>query len=401
MDRIKEAVATAKKKAEEAKATTAPAASDSTDAAKATPDKPAEDASKKVEPPTVIKTDKKDEKPVAQADADPIDSWKLPDNASAESVKNFSEIRAEAKARKIREQEATAKAAELEKQLAVYRDASPADAAATEQLRAQLKEAQDRLSVLDLKSHPDFIRQYVEPINGALQEAREVLQYNTAEGDPLPDLELLLTRPSKEFNAEVAKLTKDMNNVDANIVMTALRSAHKLHSKQGEALSKSGELSKQLQQKSAQVAKAAFEEVSKNLGPSNDFLQPLEIVDGLSPEDKSAAEAYNASLGSVRQNAEKLAFGRIDEKGVATMAYKAATLEHMITHTIPRVQGEFRKLAQLCKEQSEVIQALRGGKAPDVSQGGGGGDGSADLSKMSVEQRVKYRLAEAARAKQR
>lgn len=401
MDRIKTAVADAKKKSEEAAAKSAetPPPAEGTTPAKPADVKPAAEKTDKVEIPPVIKTEKKDDKPAA-VEADPIDAWKLPENASAESVKNFGEIRAEAKARKQREQEALAKVADLESQLTTYRNANPADVAATEQLKAQLKEAHDRLAVLDLKSHPDFVRQYVEPINGALAEAREVIQYNTKDGDPIPDLGGLLAKGPKEFNAEVAKLTKDMNSVDANIVITSLRTAHKLNAKQGEVLSKSGELATQLQQKSAQQAKAAFEAVSKDLGPSNDFLQPLEIVDGLSPEDKTAAEQYNASLASVRINAEKLAFGRVDERGVATMAFKAATLDHMLTHTVPRVQGEFRKLAQMVAEQNEVIKQLRGGKGPDVA-GGGGGEGKVDVSKMSVEERVKYRLAEARAAKQR
>lgn len=401
MDRIKTAVADAKKKSEEAAAKSAETAppAEGTAPAKPAEVKPTPEKTDKVEPPTVIKTEKKEDKP-APAEADPIDAWKLPDNASAESVKNFGEIRAEAKARKQREQEALAKVTELESQLTTYRNANPADVAATEQLKTQLKEAHDRLAVLDLKSHPDFVKQYVEPINGALAEAREVIAYNTKEGDPIPDLASMLSKGPKEFNAEVAKLTKDMNQVDSSIVINSLRQAHKLNAKQGDVLAKSGELATQLQQKSAQQAKAAFEEVSKNLGPSNDFLQPLEIVDGLSPEDRTAAENYNASLSSVRTNAEKLAFGRIDERGVATMSYKAATLDHMIQHTIPRVQAEFKKIAQLCADQAEVIKQLRGGSGPDLG-GGGGGEGKVDVSKMSVEERVKYRLAEARAGKQR
>lgn len=401
MDRIKEAVAISKKKTEAAaEAARSVTSAEGSEPAKVAVDKPATEADKKVEPPTVIKAEKTEQKPAAAVEADPIDAWKLPENASAESVKNFGEIRAEAKARKVREQEALAKVAELESQLTTYRSASPADAAATDQLKAQLKDAHDRLAVLDLKSHPDFVKQYVEPVNSALAEAAEVFQYNAAEGEPLPNLASLLSKPPKEFNAEVAKLVKDMNTVDANIIMTSLRNAHKLNAKQGEVLAKSGELSTMLQQKSAQQAKAAFEEVSKNLGPSSDFLQPLEIVDGLSPEDKAAAEGYNASLASVRTNAEKLAFGRVDEKGVATMSYKAVTLDHMIQHTIPRVQAEFRKLTQAYAAQAEVIKQLRGGKSPEVASSGGG-EGKVDLSKMSVEQRVKYRLAEAKRAQQR
>lgn len=393
MDRIKAAVETAK--AKEAAKAAAPV--DPAEPAKATP--AAVEPPAKVEPPTVLKTEPEKKEPVVVAD--PIDAWELPKNASEESVKNFKEIRAEAKARKVREEAAQAEVTQLKTQLETYRNASPADTAATEQLKAQLKDAHDRLAIVDLKSHPDFVNQYVKPINEALSEAADVLKWNTKEGDPLPDLQSLLSKPAKEFNAEVSKLTKDMNTVDASIVVTSLRNAHKLTAKQGEVLSKSGELATALQQKAAQTQKAAFEEVSKNLGPSADFLQPLEIVDGLSPEDKTAAEGYNASLASVRANAEKLAFGRVDERGVATMSYKAATLDHMIQHTIPRVQAEFRKIANLVKEQNEVIKQLRGGKAPEVAKGGGGGDGKVDVSKMSVEERVKFRLAEAKAAKQR
>lgn len=402
-ERIKAVVDAANKKKAEA-APAQPAATDTPANQSETAAKPVEkpvSSTAPVEPPTVIKAEKKVDAPVVEAD--PIDSWKLPDNANAQTVKDFATLRTEAKARKQRAEEAERKATELETQLATYRNAAPADTAAVETLKTQLKDAHDRLAVFDLKSHPDFVREFVTPINVALADAREVLSWNTKEGEEMPNLEALMAKPAKELNAEISKITKDMNSADANVIMNSLRNAHKLNAKQGEALSKSGELNTRLQQQAAQQSKAAFEEVSKNLGPAGDFLQPLEIVEGLSPEDKAAAEAYNGSLGTVRANAEKLAFGQVDAKGVATMSYKAATFDHMVSHTIPRVQAEFRKLATLCQQQAAVIKELRGGgtAAAELGSGGASGGHEPDLSKMSIEQRVKYRLSEAKKTKQR
>lgn len=388
MDRIRTAVESSKKKQMDAAAPAEPAAQA----------EPAEPLPATAEPPTVLKTDVKpvDTPAVASAD-DPIDKWNLPANASAEAVKNFADIRTEAKARKVREAAALQKVTELENQLTTYRNASPADTAATEALQARLKSAEDRLAVVDLRSHPDFIKQYVAPKTKALAEAKEVLDYSDVKSG---DLAQLLTKPTKEFNAVVAKLTEGMNTMDATTVQTALRNAHKLQAGEADVLSRSGELHTQLQQKSAQTAKAAFEAVSKDLGPTGDFLQPLEIPEGLAPADKASAEAYNASLSGVQANAEKLAFGRVDERGVATMSYKAATLDHMISHTIPRIQAEYSKLVGIMRQQNEVIKQLRGtGQGAADLGGSGGGSSSVDVSKMSIEQRVKYRLAEAKRAK--
>lgn len=316
------------------------------------------------------------------ADAAPVEGPedKLPEPKSPEAQAGWKELKAIAK-------EARNRAAQLERDLLEARKAAPTpnatEAAETAQLKNDLKAAQDRLLTLDLQSHPDFARQFVEPKKKALATATEVLGYNGKESvDPTG----ILGKPLKDFNAAISEFTKDMNPADAGMVMQSLRQARELHLAEQGALSNSRQVHEQLTAKAVQAQKQAFESVASEVVPS---FAKREVVETMSAEEKASVLAYNQSVESLRARAESRAFGRLQEKDVATMAFKEAAFDHLLTHGVPYLESHVASQNKIIAQLTSELKALRGGKAPVVvstpADGGKGAPEKKTLQQLARE----------------
>jgi len=314
--------------------------------------------------PEVIESTKKPDPAPAAAPVEvqhPED--KLAEPATEAAKAGWKELKAIAKTERAR---ATA----LEQQIADLKKA-PATASNTVEIEAlrteltttkeQAKAAMDRLMILDLQNHPDFHKQYSAPKKAALDTAKEVIAYN---GKESPELSALLAKPLKDFNAEVSALTEKMNPADASTVMQSLRQAREIHAQEQGALSKAGEVHQQLQQRSAQTQRQAFESV---VGDALPKFKKMEITETMDAAAKETATKYNQSIDGLRARAEAHAFGKIDEKGTANLALKAVALEHMVEHAIPAYERALKDRNALIAAQNAELIALRGGRAPNVA----------------------------------
>ena len=273
--------------------------------------------------------------------------------------------------------EANHKMADLQKQIDTYKAATPADVAEMQRLKDEHKALSDRLAVVDLQYHPDFKRQYVEPQQAALRAASEVLAYNSKEG---VDLGAMLAKPQKDFNADVAKLTEGMNSMDATTVQTSLRQAFTLRAQQQAALAKSSEVAQGLAQRAAAESKQTFEEVWGKLSGPDGFLVTVTAADDASPEEKESVTRYNQAVTNVRTAAEQNAFGQLTPQKGAALAGKAAVLDFLQEHGLPRMEAEYRRLLehdrQVTARLAEITKARSTGPAAgDPAAGGGGGGG--------------------------
>ncbi len=339
--------------------------------------------------PTVF--EKKDVAPPAAApDVDPVEKMRLPDNASADSVTNFNSLAKVAKERKVLADNLAKELADLRSKSANPAQPNVAEQAEIQRLRDEHKAATDRLAILDIQSHPDFARQYVEPKKAALAAAAEVIAYNEK---AVPEMAALLTKPMKEFNAVVSELTKDMNPADASTVMQSLRQARDLHGKEQQALSSSSELRTQLQAKTQLEQKRAFDSVAAEAVPA---FAKMEITETMSAEARATALDYNQSVDGIRARAESRAFGKISERDVANMAFKEVAFEHMVKHAIPVLEKHVSAQNGVIAELTAELTKLKGGNGP-ANLGTQGQPGAVDTSKMSREERTHYFLHGAGR----
>ncbi len=327
----------------------------------------------------------KETAPAAPAEKEPLDIAE-PKGMTPENLANWKAWREQAK-KEIND--AKNEKAILAAKLKTYETATPADTEKAARLEAQLKEVQDRLAVHDLRSHPDFVKQYVEPKNNALKEAAEIVAYNGKEG---VNLAAVLDKPLKEFNAEVSEITKDMNGMDATSVQTALRQAYKLANDEKGALSKASELKQQLEAKAAAVARQAFEE---GKGEFTSRVPAMEIPEGASEERITEINAYNEARIAAIAEAEKFTFGKMTEREVAGIATRAASLNLVAHHVIPGLQRDLKRSNALLAEATAELAAIKKQKSPGQFNESKATATGPDTSNMDVKQLAKHMLGRA------
>ena len=331
---------------------------------KPAPKEPAKVAAPVEAPPPA--GDKPAEPAAPAVPTDDIDKMELGEKASDNARTNF------AKLREVAKQERLAKAA-LEKQLADLKTqqetlakAAPQDTAEQERLRAEHKAMADRLALVDLKNHPDYVRQYEVPKTAALAEAKEVLDYNEIPAN----LESLMGKPLKEFSAEVSKLTKDMNSMDATAVQTSQRNAWKINNDAASALSKSQDLAKALSEKSAHAQKQAVEKVWGTFKEAESILAKRPVPEGATPEELAEITSYNEAVQGLRSNYERNAFGRMTEEETARMALKATTFDFIQTHGVRMMDRAYKGMEARALAAEKQLNELKAARSP----GNMGGD---------------------------
>ena len=330
---------------------------------------PAKEPAKVAESKPTEQTPPKEPAKVAEQPVVPtedIDKMELGEKASDNARTNF------AKLREVAKQERLAKAA-LEKQLADLKaqqetlaKAAPQDTAEQERLRAEHKAMADRLALVDLKNHPDYVRQYEVPKTAALAEAKEVLDYNEIPAN----LESLMGKSLKEFSAEVSKLTKDMNSMDATAVQTSLRNAWKINNDAASALSKSQELAKALSEKAAHAQKQAVEKVWGTFKEAESILAKRPVPEGATPEELAEITSYNEAVQGLRSNYERNAFGRMTEEETARMALKATTFDFIQTHGVRMMDRAYKGMEARAVAAEKQLAELKAARSP----GNMGGD---------------------------
>lgn len=305
------------------------------------------------------------------ADADPFAHIAPEKDMSEKSLTGWKALKTEA-TNKLRAAEQ--ELANYKSQVETFKKASPAESAEVDRLKKEHQAAMDRLAILDIQHHPDFTRQYSEPKRKALAEASEVLGYN---GKDNVDVAVLLAKNPKEFAAAVSEITKEMNQMDATTVQTSLRSAYKLSSEERSALTNSSALKQEIAQREAQRAKQAFEEQFNSLELKDGLFQPIEIPEDADDNERQEIQRVNEGFASVKQKAEAYAFGKLDERGVAKIAQKAALLDVHMQTVIPRMNTEYQKVRGERDALLKELQSIRASKNPGSFAGDSGGKGPA------------------------
>lgn len=276
-------------------------------------------------------------------------------------------------------------------QIDTFRKATPAEQANVAKLQADLQAAHDRLAILDVSAHPDFHRQYVEPKKKALAEANQLLTDNAVPN--APEIGALLNLPRTEFAKKVNELAATLPPYDQSVFATSMREAYRLQEGQGQALSKAGELQQQLQAQSAQKQKQAFDKTYEVFATK---MKPLEVGEHATAEEKAEADAFNSAMAQIRPEAERYAFGKIDEAGVAELASRAAAGKFIVEHAVPKMQREHAALRQLVAEQTAELAAIKAAKNPGTFSGDAG-KAPVDPSKQTFADSMRIAREAAAR----
>lgn len=301
--------------------------------------------------------------PVAP-EKDPFDHITAPEGMTEKSLTGWKALKKEA-SEKV--SAAEKKYNDAIAQLETYKKATPADVAESERLKTELKQARDALAIYDLRRDPDFQRQYVEPKNKALTEAKQLLADNAVED--APEVSDLLGKTRIEFAKTVSELASKMPAFDQGSFVASMREAYRLHGEENGALAKSNEVKQNFEAKRAQVARQAFEETRGDVSAK---VPEMAIPEGASDELVSEITSFNKMRTEAMAEAEQYSFSKIDEKQVAKIAHQAAMLKPVATVLIPSLQRSLKKSNDLVAELTAELAAIKKGKqAPQFTESGG------------------------------
>jgi hypothetical protein len=267
--------------------------------------------------------------------------------------------------------QAEARLKELEAKLAARgpEQADEATKARLQQLEQQIKDYDAKLKVFDLKSHPDFQKQYVEPQNRAIASIKETMSIDGIDGD----VEKILSLEGKKFAEAVSELLGNASEFSKATLAQLFREAKVLRMQEQQALGNVDKLREEYQKNFAARARATFDATAKAF---DETLLPAQADEKADEATKQDVAAYNAALASINKKAEALAFGQVNEATASEMAHKAARFDFMVEHAIPRFQKlveaelgkAYSQIAELQQKLKELTEANPGYK------GGGGGD---------------------------
>ncbi len=269
-------------------------------------------------------------------------------------------------------------------ELETIKKATPADQADAVRLKAELKEAHDRLAVLDLQSHPDFTKQYVAPQKKALAEAQSLIADYGIEG--APELSSLLGKPRVEFSKTVSELAAKMPLADQAAFMANMRDAYRLDGEAKTALKNSGELASQLQAKSAQAQRKAFDAAMSDFEGK---VKPRTVPENASAEERAEVEDFNQALSALRTTAEKNAFGKLGDREVAEVSAKAAALDLVALKVIPTMDRHIAKQNKMISDLVAELAAIKGSKSTPSASAPAGEPQGRDMSKMSPQEALR------------
>ena len=295
-----------------------------------------------------------------------LDQMDLGEKASPNARTNFAKLREIAKADRLARAAAEKQLADFQAQQDALAKAAPQEAAEMERIRTEHKAMADRLALVDLKTHPDYVRQSDVPKNAALAEAKEVLDYN----DISSDLDALMGKSLKEFNAEVSKMTKDMNMADTTTVLNALRTAWKINHDATAAISKSGELRQALAEKTALAQKQAVTKVWDSFKQGEALLKSRQAPEGASPEEQAEIAAYNEAVQGLRASYERNAFGQMTEEQTAQMALKSTMFDFLQGHGVKMMERAYKGMEARAIAAEKQVSELKAARSP----GNMGGD---------------------------
>jgi hypothetical protein len=319
-----------------------------------------------VEVPPPATTDKPAEPAVPTVPTDDLDRMDLGEKASDNARTNFAKLREVAKQERLAKASLERQLADLKTQQETLAKAAPQDAAEQERIRTEHKSMADRLALVDLKNHPDYVRQFEVPKTAALAEAKEVLDYNEIPAN----LDSLMGKSMKEFSAEVSKLTKNLNSMDATAVQTSLRNAWKINNDATSALSKSQDLAKTLSERSAHAQKQAVEKVWDTFKGVESVLAKRAVPEGATPDELAEIASYNEGVQGLRSNYERNAFGRMTEEETARMALKATTFDFIQTHGVKMMDRAYKGMEARATAAEKQLGELKAARSP----GNMGGD---------------------------
>lgn len=235
------------------------------------------------------------------------------------------------------------------------------------ELESQNKQFSERLKVLDLQSHPEFVSKYVQPAGQAKQAMAAIAKSDEAE----VNVDEMLSLKGKALNTAVSEAMEQMTPYARVKFQASLDAYFAAQAGADEALTKADEALKAMKTTNGAKSRASFDAVA---GSYKDAFLPAQVDDKAADAEKAAAASYNEALAKIATQAEQHAFGQMDDKGVADLSHKAALYEFTMSHGIPRIAALYNaELGKSAARIAELETQVKGLSAASPQLGSGSG----------------------------
>lgn len=360
---------TPQKPAEKAPATSAP--SNGEKATTAAPETKAE--APKAKPASIFDTlkPKGEEKPVVVTTEDPLDKMEPPAEAPEKTKTDWKTLKEASKAAKAAAAQATEelkKAREEAAALKMEADRLRAESVDLPKLREQVSAYSEKVKLLDVTSHPEFIEKYVQPEQALRAQVNEEFKTEGVEDT----IESILGKYGLARRKALDAALENMTNLGKQRVVDAVQRLEGIDRDKAAAIANADATRAQFQQtgeqkrlRMLQEQRGVFDKVATDVIK----LQPLPV-----PEDaqaRAAAEIYNQSLASLRTKAEKIAFGEMSAEDMARASLKAATADFLMEQAFPRAAAEYDALREYATQLEKELEGIKKQKPGAGSTNGG------------------------------
>lgn len=290
--------------------------------------------------------------------------------------------------------EERAKRAELDARLKELQEKN-VDKTVVEKMQARLTEVEkernefsEKMKILDIQSHPEYVEKYVKPQQAALASIQKTITEAAVEGFDLTAFQAATPKEQREMLASILPSLDPITQQDLVADYKRLSSAV---AGAKEALTNSTKTAEEFRSKLNASQKQIFDEVKSSY---KSRFHPIPVPEGAAAEEVARIEAYNRELQEVVTRAETTALKTTSMADMARAAIDASMLQFVLGRGLPRIQEVYSreiktrdtKIAELTAQVNAMKKA-----APSFSPGSSGdGDGVVGtVSEMSHADAVK------------
>ena len=239
--------------------------------------------------------------------------------------------------------EERAKRAALETQLKELADKN-VDKSVLEKTNARLTELErerneysEKVKVLDIQSHPEFVEKYVKPQQAALAAIKTSLTEAAVEGFDFTAFQAATPKEQKEM---LASVLPNLDPITQQDVVSEFKKMSAASAGAKEALTNSTKTAEEFRNRLNATQKQVFDEVKSTYKVR---FHPIPVPEGAAEEEVARISAYNKELQEVTARAETTALKSTSMADMARAAIDASMLQFVLSRGLPRIQEVYSR----------------------------------------------------------
>lgn len=294
------------------------------------------------------------------------------DKFKEKRAKREAKLNEEIKTQSARVKELEAKTVEYETKLKATPEVDPEIQTKLQRLEAQNKELTDKIIVLDVTAHPDFVSHYTNRVNEAKDDAKSILGQEKGEA-----FVKLLDLPEGEWkNLQMEEFYAGLNEVEKSEIGTVRKELRLIERDRKKDIADAESKKAKILTEGATKAKATAEQNKKMMVETfNAVTKAVQNPENGNPmfQTREDDDAWNAEIPKRIETVKNLLLNNIKPEAVVRAAYNAVSLPIVLQH----YQADRKAWGEEKAKLEAQVKALSA-----AQPGAGGAGGPAGGSKV-------------------